>query len=409
MFSVAAVDLKVYRLFGDQLELAAEYLPEPQLLTSPKLTHIYYSHDNTFIAVLRENQKPQILSSKTRPHLSLAHTIDLDEIISCLCFKSSTKRILALGTITGDVLFYDTKIRDVVKEISHLDGSVRIIEFNSKDDQLAIASDDELHVLQSSGIENNFEKLFALPQTTACRYHRISPNILGTGDVNGTVIVRNTKNNEILAKWHHHSSKVTSIALARYDNIAVTSGEDCRIVIFDYNTMKCIFKINLLCKIMTVDISSDDRYIVTGQEDGSVRVYDFANLMSPVIVELAHASPITTCRFENVPHVTDTCDINLDHVLGDDIVSSHSLISEINRAEYHFLREQINMMLEEKLRTHNKYLQAKFLEESDKFQKYLFNEFYVLHESFAIWDIFCKAKECPQPSEKTSRSYFTLK
>ena len=99
---------------------------------------ISWCHDNSYIALLRKNRYPEILSTKDPNNIEVVHTINSVSGVTSLNFKRNTKRILALGNSEGEVMLYDTKNRCVTKHLGQLPFEVNCIEFNCNNQLAAI-------------------------------------------------------------------------------------------------------------------------------------------------------------------------------------------------------------------------------------------------------------------------------
>lgn len=86
------------------------------LQNDAKISHLSWCNDNSYIAILQQGEKPQILSTKDLNNIRTVHTIN-DHFISSIVFKKGTKKHLAMGTRNGDVMIYDTKLRSVSRYV----------------------------------------------------------------------------------------------------------------------------------------------------------------------------------------------------------------------------------------------------------------------------------------------------
>lgn len=235
MFASVGKTVHLHLFEKEGLKTISKYAPKP----SDAIRQVSWCHDNSYMALLFENECPQIVSTKDPTNISLIHTISSLAQVTALKFKPNTKRILALGTRNGDVMLYDTKNRCVSKLLGQQTSEITCLEFNSPDELVAI-SNEELLVFNLTNSEKI--QLPSLGRCTALKCLNKNSGIVAVGYANGTVIVWDVNEGSKVTTYRLHSTAITGIALSNKDKLLVTTGADNKICVIDYSTQECIFK-----------------------------------------------------------------------------------------------------------------------------------------------------------------------
>ncbi|XP_023024641.2 uncharacterized protein [Leptinotarsa decemlineata] len=395
MFVSAGSVLKLHALSDNlhSLEPVAVYKPRKSYGSACKLTNVSWCHDNSYIALLQDDGHPEIVSCKDRTNLNLVHTIQSLKRVTSLSFKQNTKRILALGNHEGEVVLYDTKNRGIARKIVGLSSPVRMLEFNSRDEQIFVGGDAGSGVFSDHDGINNFTKEIALPDSyTASKFHPLSPSILALGDQSGRVFLRDTEKDEVISSTQRHTSTVTGIAFTGDHKIMVTTGMDNKICVNDCQTSDCVFRMNIHQAITSSDVSPDDRYIAAGIEDGCVYIYDIREPLKPLVCTNAHDCAVNKIAFERAvpcaeivrekPSVTtlNESEFGENH---SEVSNSMGDIDRHDAEDEKFKKELLRMV-----KSHMSYLETQLAEHCAKFQSFIANEFDAIHNAMARWDVF---------------------
>lgn len=234
MFASAGKSVHIYALERGGLKNVSKYTPK----TNDSIKHISWCHDNSYLALLQENESPQILSIKDPSNPCLVHTISSVADITALRFKSNTKRLLALGTRYGEVLLYDTKNRCVTKSLGQLSAEVTMLEFYSADELLVISIDNLVmfNLISSEKVE------FSNPHTCSALKCLKPTNDIAIGCLNGMVVIWDGASKCKKQSYCLHSGAVTGIVASHRDKLLVTTGIDNKMCVIDRINDSCIFR-----------------------------------------------------------------------------------------------------------------------------------------------------------------------
>ncbi|RZB62206.1 hypothetical protein BDFB_011689 [Asbolus verrucosus] len=95
----ADLELKVHSSSEDGVESLSVQHPSSR----SKIIDVFLCNDNSYIAFLRENEKAQIFSAKDKLNVRLIYTINVLNI-SAITFKQNTKKYIAMGSRSEDVI-----------------------------------------------------------------------------------------------------------------------------------------------------------------------------------------------------------------------------------------------------------------------------------------------------------------
>ncbi|XP_072397931.1 protein NEDD1-like [Diabrotica undecimpunctata] len=388
MFASAGFLVKLHALADQHLEPVAVY--KPKTPAASKITDLTWCHDNTYIALLQDDTFPQIISTKDRTNIELVHTIQALQKVSAIRFKQNTKRTMCLGNVEGEAILYDTKNRSILKKLGELDSSIRTVDFNSIDEQLAISTDKSLNIFTDRDSENNFVKISNYSQKCSyVKFHPNLPNILGLAFDNGTVTLKDIETGENMISLEKHSAPITGIHFTTNQKTIITTGLDKKICIYDYVSGECVFCMNIHQSVTSSDISLDDICIAAGLDDGCISLYDIRDPLKPFMYTNAHNCPVNKVSFEKSPvfiehlrekHSETTL---MDSDFGDQSYAGQDLYEVENDPEEKFKQDIMKL-----IKTNMDNLEAQLNEHCTKFQNFIMSEFDSIQSAMNRWDVF---------------------
>ncbi|KAK9875251.1 hypothetical protein WA026_007643 [Henosepilachna vigintioctopunctata] len=386
MFVSCANTLRVNSWPPELIHEASEFLPQH----ASKITHTSWCNDNSYMAILQEGEKPQILSTKNLGNIRVVHTINNNDV-SSITFKQTTKKHLAIGTKSGDVVIYDTKSRDIAKNFAKLVAPIELLEFSYDDLQLAALCDDTAVVFYT---ETDGEVNSEYKQNSRCSSMKFHPSLsskLAVGCRNGYVTLWDTKLSSKLYNSQLHSKSVTGISLSRNGNFLITGGRDHKICLTDLNSGECQFRINLNVPVNTVDLRFDDKIVGVGLEDGSVYLYDMSFTVQPLLCLRQHKAPVNNISFA---HCLD--DFSESESQISSLTSIQNRLSEVRMScpktgvakppdnLEKFKRDVLKMV-----KIQGEDLENQLTEHCQKFQMFINNEFKMVNELMkGKWEVF---------------------
>ncbi|RZC39570.1 hypothetical protein BDFB_013728 [Asbolus verrucosus] len=296
MFVSAGLELKVHSCCEESVEShSMQHAPSQSLITDVSL-----SNDNSYIAVLRENEKPQILSAKDKANVRLIHTINVSDI-SAIAFKHSTKKCIAMGSRNGDVMMYDTQAKSVSNVHPKISNSIKALQFTCDDQKLCGLDGDVLFVFPDINSHNTLNKYKQRSECSLLKCHPFIPNRIAIGCKNGCVRFWDVQNAVELFSIDVFSSPLCGIAMSSCGNFLIACGRDLKICGIDFDNGACSFQFLLEQErtVTSVDLSQDDTFLAVGLKDGTLKLYDVKQHFKQVYCAKLHESSVNIIVFEN--------------------------------------------------------------------------------------------------------------
>lgn len=392
MFASVGSVLKLHSWSDNQLEQIAAFTPKRSNGVESKIINVSWCHDNSYIALLPEDSQPQIVSSKDKRCISLVHTINALRNVTAVTFKNHTKRNVALANALGEIVIYDTKNRNINSKIACLSGPIKFLEYNYRDEQLAILSESVLNIfVEHEGISGFIKEIQHNELSTAVKYHPSIPNLIAVGGENGCVTLWDTEKEEKLGRYQKHSASVTGIGFSRNQKLMVTTGMDNKICVLDNTSSDCLFRMSIHQAVTSVDVSPDDLYIAAGLEDGCVCIYDIRDPLKYLICAQVHNSSVNKISFEKGPLMVESLhDGHSITTFDDSDLSDNRKIETTNSEDNHTNNFEDNLKKElfKMIKTHMNYLESQLAEHCGKFQSFINKEFDSIHHAMGRWDVF---------------------
>ncbi|CAH0551486.1 unnamed protein product [Brassicogethes aeneus] len=389
MFASASESLSYHKWCNNDLENYFIFTEE----NKGKYVNFSWSHDNTYIAVVQENEKPIILSSRDKTNMHHVHTVQVLDNVTNLAFKNHTKKIIAFGNSHGDVCIYNTKKRDVETKIPNLKTPINSLEYSVDDQQLAILNDQKLILYNTENYNQDLSQLFHKSLCTTMKFHPIMPNQCAVGCLNGNVVFWDIYTSVKLRHYQKHSNKVTGVAMTSCGKQLLSGGLDYKICLIDNLMGDCVFRMNLHQPVTTMDLSPDDKLIAIGTEDGSVYLYDMRNYLQPIYRRKVHNTAVNKIKFEHgFVGNHEVLNFRKSSIsMGSEKEAELLAIPKIPppTVQKNEIFEQIKRDLMKSLKLQMDDLEGQLIQHCSKFQNFLDNEFDSLHESLKCkWDIF---------------------
>lgn len=392
MFASVGSVLKLHTWTDNQLEQIAAFTPKRNNGVESKIINVSWCHDNSYIALLPEDNQPQIVSSKDKRCISLVHTINAFKDVTAVTFKNHTKRNVALANVLGEVVIYDTKNRNINSKIACLPGPIKFLEYNYRDEQLAILGERVLNIfVEHEGTNGFIKEIQQSESSTAVRCHPSIPNLIAIGGENGCVTLWDTEKEEKIAHYRKHSSIVTGIGFSHNQKLMVTTGMDNKICVLDNSSSDCLFRMSIQQAVTSVDISPDDYYIAAGLEDGCICVYDIRDPLKYLVCAQVHNSSVNKISFEKGPVIVESLhDGHSITTFNDSSLCGNRKDETTDSEEKHTsnFEDSLKKELFKMMKTHMNYLETQLAEHCSKFQSFINKEFDSIHNAMGRWDVF---------------------
>ncbi|XP_045461106.1 katanin p80 WD40 repeat-containing subunit B1-like [Harmonia axyridis] len=386
MFASCSNTLRVDSWPIEVLKENSEYIPQ----SDEKISHLSWCNDNSYMAILQQGEKPQILSIKDLSNIRTVHTIN-DHNISSVVFKKGTKKHLAMGTKNGDVMIYDTKLRSISRKFVKLTSPIEFLEFSYDDLQLAALCEDKTVVFytEADGKVNNEYKHGA--KCSCIKFHPSALNKMAVGCANGYVTIWDTKTNSKMYNCQLHSQAVSGISLARSGNFLISVGKDHKVCVTDLNSGECQFRINLNVPVNTVDLRFDDKIIGVGLDDGSVYLYDMNFAVQPLSCLRQHNSPVNIISFANFSrdYIETESSISTVTSIQDHISEMRMTSPKTGLTNNSDPLKNVKRDFLQTVKNQTDELEGQLVEHCKKFQVFINNEFKMINDIMQDkWELF---------------------
>ncbi|EEZ97536.1 uncharacterized protein LOC107398847 [Tribolium castaneum] len=385
MLISAGLALKIHP-FGPQ---GVDATARPQLSAASKIIQVSTCNDNTYLLILRENEKPAIFSAKDKSNIRLIHTINVSNVTT-LTFKHTTKKAIALGTKTGDVLIYDTKNRTVANTYPKISDEIKFLDFTANDKHLCGLDASTLLVITDLGANPSVKKYKQAVECVLMRCHPFVANRVAVGLSTHTVVLWDVQTGSELVSLGLGESPVSGIAMSSCGNYLVMCGDCIKIYGIDFVSGNHTFQfhVDMDSRVTCMDLSPDDRYVAIGLSNGSVRLYDVKQNMLMVSEARVHNEAISTLVFEHETFESNSHFSSMVKLSELDVKNRSGEEKSVKVAEGDDLEKFKNRVLK-LVKCEMDRLESQLDEHCDKFQKFLDNEFEAIDSIISKkWNIF---------------------
>lgn len=134
---------------------------------------ISWGKDGSWLVLVSSKGLVEIIGVREKQrHL---HTITSISNPNCSSFQNNTKKNIAVGTITGQVMLYDVKLKKITKEYPRASSSINRIEFLAKDNHF-ITSCENGDILLYSNTICDISNVYRIPNSKTVSTIRCHPN-----------------------------------------------------------------------------------------------------------------------------------------------------------------------------------------------------------------------------------------
>lgn len=250
---------------------------------------ISWGKDGSWIVLVPHSGPAEIIS--IRDNVKLLQTIEEVQYPTCATFQNNTKKNIAVGTLSGQVLVYDIKSRNIRKRFPRAYSMINQLQYNATDSHLAAACTNGEIIVYNS-MTSNLSSSYRIPRSSSVSsisFHRTKRNLLGAGSDEGVVAIWDINTNSPLLDMQAHHAPTTTLTFSplRADML-VTGGLDRRFTFYDILAKKCILEVEVRSSITALDFSYCGTYLGLGSQAGGIVLYDTRNLSKPISAFPAH-------------------------------------------------------------------------------------------------------------------------
>ncbi|XP_018333600.1 protein NEDD1 [Agrilus planipennis] len=335
LIATSSTDIKFHLWLEGNLKYS--YLPVSH--SSGFIKTLSWAKDGTWLVLIPTSGYAEIVSVKDSVKL-LLKIKDIHQP-TCAIFPKTTKKYIALGTYSGQVLIYDIKNKSIRKRFPRASSWIQNVDCNANDTHLAAATsagDILIYNMTASNLIATYKIPNCSSASTIC-FHRTKRNLLAAGSEEGIVAVWDINTNERKASFQAHYAPVTDVALSpiRSDLVA-TVGKDRQFMFYDVHNKKNVLQMEVPSSMLALDFSHCGLYLGMGSQNGHVVIYDMRNLAKPVSAFPTHeGKKITRVSFQRALNVTE--EESSTTIIDDNFVTNESINDKQNSyttSPYHF-------------------------------------------------------------------------
>ncbi|XP_022914703.2 uncharacterized protein [Onthophagus taurus] len=301
-------------------EVKLHMWPSGQLVNTYKtngngvLRTISWGKDGKWLVVVPSQGHAEIIGVRDKV---LKHLSSLDSIAqpTCAVFQNLTKRNIALGTTTGNVLIYDIKHKSIKYLSPRAKSTVFQLEYSVNDNYLfAGCEDGEIMAYNSSTA--NCSSSYRIPNSktlSTLRTHPSKRNLLMAGCEEGLVAVWDCYRTNRIHKHQTHQAIVTDVAFSpRRNDLIVSCGLDRKFVFWDIASNGMVLQQFLDRSPTAIDFCPDGVGLAIGTQSGTIYTYDTRQMNTPTYIFKAHNSFIKQIMFQKILDADETCDYTIN-------------------------------------------------------------------------------------------------
>lgn len=259
---------------------------------------ISWSKDGTWLVFVPNKGSAEVITLKH--NLKFLHSINI-ELPSCATFHNTTKKMIALGTRSGQVFLYDMKNKCVSKRLPSAGtcSAVKKIICNATDTHV-IAACQAGQILLYNIVYCNLSSTYKVPNSHSvngiCSH---SANYLAGCSEEGVVASWDINTNQLMSSFQAHIGPVEDLTFSPISKDLLASvGMDRYCSFFDVKANKTILKFVTERTPLSLDFAIDNSSIAIGSDNGYIFRYDIRNIKEPAHRFLAHEGAVKNLFFQ---------------------------------------------------------------------------------------------------------------
>ncbi|KAJ0173914.1 hypothetical protein K1T71_010060 [Dendrolimus kikuchii] len=278
------------------------------------LRDISWSDDSKYMLQVNSKGLVEILTAADHDVRSLQH-VPLKDSWSA-CFHRDGHRSVAIGTRSGNVLIWDTKIKNITKTFptpAH-PSPVSHVSYNLKNTHLAASMLNGDTVIYSviSNIPLLTMKLNLSKSISSMKFHQESRSLIGLAVDEGHVILRDVSTNKDKAVFENiHAAPVSDIAFSLINkDVMFSTGYDKNTHIYDIRLQNVVSTVKTQYTLTTLAVNHENN-VAIGTKNGLVLIYDLRDLYNPFKVLKSNEEEISKVAFQPLRKKQLSADISL--------------------------------------------------------------------------------------------------
>ncbi|KAL4703473.1 hypothetical protein ACJJTC_010345 [Scirpophaga incertulas] len=277
------------------------------------LRDISWSDDSKYMLQVNAKGLVEVLSAAEHGIRSLQH-IPVKGTW-CATFNREGHRNIAIGTKTGNVLIWDTKIKSIVKTFpTPNQPCVNIVSYNAKNTNLAATIQNGDTVIYSllSNIPLSTVKLQHSRSISAMKFHHESRSLLGLATDEGHMVLRDiTTNKDKIVFENVHASPVSDFVYSLINkDVMMSCGLDKIMHVYDVRLQSIVSTIRTSLLLTSVATNSET-LVALGTKNRVSLIYDLRDLTTPFQVLEGHEEEVRRVAFQPSKNKALTADTSL--------------------------------------------------------------------------------------------------
>lgn len=298
---------------------------------------ISWCRDGSLLALVTTKANAEII--RTKEDVKLLQCITGLNQISAITFQKTTKKNIAVATLTGAVHVYDIKSRSSKKVFKKSGDVVSMLEWNCKDSHLAVLTNSgELSLYNNiTNVKSGTVDIRNSKTISTFRFHQDHKNLLSCASDEGAVSIWDYNTSKSKFFLCSHAAPVTDVVFSPQNDTLLTSTSlDRCFNCYDIKQGEVALTVTTSQPLSAIDMAPNGFIVAVGSIRGTVLVYDLRKYNTPLNTVQAHESEIKRVLFQpQDAHFTETVDIQEESIASvpkknSSVDSFASIINNIN-------------------------------------------------------------------------------
>lgn len=262
---------------------------------------ISWGKDGNWLVLVPTKGLAEVISVKD----NLKHLHSVNNVVqpTCATFQNMSKKNMAIGTLTGQVLIYDIKSKKGKKKFPRASSTITKLEYSAKDTHLMATCENGEILLYSSSL-GTLSASYKIPnsRTVSCiKCHPKKRSLVSGGSDEGVVAVWDINTNKTKYQLQAHSAPVTDVAFSPIrSDLLISLGLDRKFYFHDIFSKQCCFEFTAEYSLTAVDFYPDGIGLGIASQDGQIFIYDTRNMKEPQKVIQAHQGAVKQLYFQKL-------------------------------------------------------------------------------------------------------------
>lgn len=245
----------------------------------------------------------EILNTSEHEVRSLQH-VPLRETWAA-SFHRDGHRNIAIGTRSGNVLIWDTKMKTITKSFPtpSQQASVNLLSFNARNTNLAASMQNGDTIIYgcATNIPVLTVNLLFSKSISAMKFHHESRAMLGLATEEGHLVMRDISTNKDRVVFENaHAAPITDFVFSAVNkDVMLSCGLDKAMHIYDIRLNNVVSTVRASQALTALTINCENQ-VALGSKNGSLFVYDLRDFTNPLQVLKDHDEGVRRVAFQPI-------------------------------------------------------------------------------------------------------------